>query len=348
MKPGSSALVLRWTRTLRDYAHHTLSISGDRIVFREGADRLLCLLASGRQAWQREVDGSGNDSGLHHISGSVYLSSQPVFRIAVGTGAVKAHRDLGPWPALREESGALTCWSDSEGRYRVLDPETLETVWTISDPHGNVSFHDGLFCVTDRSRTLRLIEPETGDPIAELPAPFGTSQHVHFGDSICLFGERARLALDISSGQTAWSFDESPGGSVVVDPGSATGLSSTEYQVRPYVRDGVAYCSGRGLRAFDLRSGVALWGVLEPRDIFLCSPIRAGRMAVASTDNRMHVVDTESATVVATSEPLDREIHIVEIAGGDCVVVETFDPGRDSSEIHFFAPEGAAAAEVES
>jgi outer membrane protein assembly factor BamB len=337
---ATAALVPRWTKTLRDYAHHSLTVSDDRIILREGHDRLLCLMPSGRVAWQREMRGGHDVWGtLHHIAGSVYADEQPVLRIDAQTGRIMASRDLGPWPYLGVSSGSLTCGSDTEGAYSILDPESLDPIWTFRDVAGNCGLHDGLLCIAEADGRLRLVDPDTTDVVGRAPAPFGAAGHVHFRDSVCVFGDRERMAFDFGLDTPTWRHDETPSTrSAVIGPGSSVTIASIGYHDSPRARGGVAYCQGRALSAYDLSTGDRLWRQLETHGTARISDPREGRMAVVTRDSRVHIIDLGSGDVLATSEPLDREIHAVEVLSGGCVVVESFTHNRNASQIHFLEP----------
>ncbi len=130
--------------------------------------------------------------------------------------------------------------------------------------------------------------------------------HGHCGDLWIHFEERERIGISTVTGEVVWHQEES-------EPDRHTEL---------VFADGVAYCGGPALSAYDLRTGALVWRRELPGNPGRLR-LREGRLYAGTKSGRIYVLDALTGELLV-SHDLGVEPVAIDGLGPDRVVVGTY------------------------
>jgi hypothetical protein len=274
---------------------------------------LLALTEKGRRAWDQEF-GRGGLNSFHPMGQSVFTGGNRARRVDLQTGQVLAEQDLGT--RVRLVSATRDCivyWVD-ECSLIGLAPETLEPLWRRV-PFEGCGVHEGFLCGYGRDGVLHQLdlgtmverEPVQG-PVR--PGDDALRGHTHIGRIRCQFYERERVGIDEATGAVVWRHLEDHRG----------------FHETLTVAGTTAYAGDRGLSAFDLMTGNAIWRkpIYDTGWVSSFPTLVGERLYAGQQAGGILVLDARDGGQLS-SQPVNYQPKCIKPLDEDRIVVSTFE-----------------------
>jgi hypothetical protein len=260
-----------------------LDSASDRLICKIYRERRLraiwCLHENGRTAWEWQFDDEAADRHFIYAN-SVYLDGTSARRLNINTGEIEVQREFADAVHARPPISRGPVYEGTKSLMG-LHPETLETQWEFPNP--NYMAHDKFLCSYDNG-VMRFVDLET---LKEREVGSGERLggiHGHYRELWCQLNETERLAVSTVTGEVAWREVEDEG------------FHGLEIGDTTFAGD-VAYCGGRALSAYDLRTGKVLW-----RQFVEGNPgrlrVEGGRVYAGTKGGLVYMLDAQTGEVL--------------------------------------------------
>lgn len=254
-RPEASARV-RWSAPLESWPMGVVRV-GDALIATVAGPPLFTARAfslDGQPRWATEFGGTK----LCGVDDGVVCDGPTVVRLSAATGRVETSRvfeadavarpvsDRGPVLAIGSPDGPVLA-------LYVVHPQTLEPLWTATDPH-RTAVHGDFACRLGGD-SIEITELTSGTTWTQGLSLHGGLHH-HFGRWVCHFRfDGGRDAFDMADGSHVWHFEEESGwnGSRAVAEAGGRVFAHTS----------------KGLSCYDLASGRVVWRVSTPDGAFV-------------------------------------------------------------------------------
>jgi outer membrane protein assembly factor BamB len=289
-----------------------LDVVSERIVCkvrRERSPALWCLEVNGRTAWDREFQ--DDDVGAFFpYRQSIYVEGIAARRLSIETGMTICERRFSERVQIRPPiSAGLVYVLGDLGESKALmglHADTLETLWEW--PDARYDAHEAQLCRHDAG-VMRLVDLKTlEERQVKCARPIGL--HGHCGNLLCQFETRERFAVDLANGEIAWSHEEAAEGFHGLRVGDAVFAGN------------FAYCGGRAMSAFDLKTGDLLWRRDLPGNPGGLR-VEAGRVFAGTKAGVIYMLDAATGEVLVTHD-LKVEPTAIAPLGPNRIVVGTY------------------------
>jgi outer membrane protein assembly factor BamB len=254
-------------------------------IYREGRTRAIwCLQENGKRAWEREFD----DEELDHYflyGGKIYAGGTAARNLSVETGETIAEAAFGEAVLIRPpiRSGPVYVLGGMVAPKELLglDAATLNVLWRWPDPEyvadelGLCRYVGGAMHLVD---LLTFKERNVGHP-----RPLGV--HGHCGDLWCHFEDRERFGISTVTGEVIWRQEE----------------AESDFHADLTFVGNVAYCGGRALSAYDLKTGKLLWRANVPGNPGRLR-VEGGRVYAGTKSGLVYVLDAVTGELLVSHD----------------------------------------------
>jgi putative pyrroloquinoline-quinone binding quinoprotein len=237
---------LAWKKKVEGYfAGSFLDVVRQYVVLligREGGSTpaLWALQANGKTVWEHDFELDEIDH--YFVCGeSLFIDGVAAIRIGLDDGRILARKEFSERVSVRQPTLGLPVYIVGRAAIMGVDSQTLETVWEW--PDSEFVAHDGRLCrFVDGS--MRFVElpamKEWSTPVRE---PLMLGYHAHCGDLWIHFEEKRRFGISTTTGEVVWCREE----------------KEPDFHAQVFWTHDTAYCGGRAITAYDLRTGTIRW-----------------------------------------------------------------------------------------